>query len=86
MKKALTILLVVSLPILAHADVIAAWTFENNAIGVNNTPAPSTGVGTARSIGMDQYPTPNVGVTTDDVLLGVTADTGANGIANLSQI
>jgi hypothetical protein len=35
---------------------------------------------------MDVYPTPNVGVTTDDVLVGKNSDTGNNGVANLTQI
>ncbi|HXD00513.1 MAG TPA: PEP-CTERM sorting domain-containing protein [Verrucomicrobiae bacterium] len=69
----------------AHGSTITAWTFENNAIGVNNSPTASTGTGTASSIGMDVYPTPNVGVTTDDVVLGKNSDTGANGIANTTQ-
>jgi hypothetical protein len=30
--------------------------------------------------------TPNIGVTTDDVLAGANSDTGANGVADLSQI
>jgi uncharacterized protein (TIGR03437 family) len=70
----------------AHAGVITAWTFENDPVAVNNSPAPSTGAGTATSIGMDKYATPNVGVTTDDVLLGVTGDTGTNSSANLTNI
>ena len=70
----------------AKADVITAWTFENNAIALNNNPAPSTGSGTASSIGMATYPTPNIGVTTDDVLAGSTGDTGVNGNTNTSQI
>jgi uncharacterized protein (TIGR03437 family) len=70
----------------AQADVITAWTFENNAIALNNSPAPSTGSGTASSIGMATYPTPNIGVTTNDVLVGATGDTGVNGNTNLSQI
>jgi uncharacterized protein (TIGR03437 family) len=78
-------LLAASLPV-AQADVIAAWTFENLGIATNNNPAPSTGSGAANSIGMDQFGTPNIGVTTDDVLLGATGDTGGNGAANLSQI
>lgn len=68
-----------------HAQTIAAWSFENDAITVNNSPTPSTGAGTASSIGMDLYPTPNIGVTTDDVLLGKSSDTGANGIADTTQ-
>jgi hypothetical protein len=71
----------------AQSDpVIAAWTFENDAIAINNSPAPSTGVGTASSIGMNLYPTPNIGVTTDDVLVGKASDTGANLVANTTQI
>ncbi|MGA9777979.1 MAG: PEP-CTERM sorting domain-containing protein [Verrucomicrobiia bacterium] len=70
----------------AQSDpVIAAWNFENDAVAVNNSPAPSTGVGTASSIGMNIYPTPNIGVTTDDVLVGKASDSGANGLANTSQ-
>ncbi len=61
---------------------ITSWTFETNAVAINNSPTPTTGSGTASSLGMDVYPTPNVGVTTDDVLLGKNSDTGANGIAN----
>ncbi len=70
----------------AQADIITAWTFENNSLAVNNNPVPSIGAGTASSMGMDSFPTPNVGVTTNDVLLGVVGDTGVNGVANTSQI
>jgi uncharacterized protein (TIGR03437 family) len=70
----------------AQAGVITAWTFEDDAIAVNNSPAPSAGSGTASSLGMATYATPNIGVTTDDVLLGATGDTGANGNSNLTQI
>src|ERR1700684_925467 len=70
----------------AQADVITAWNFENNTIATNNSPIPSTGVGTATSIGMATYATPNVGVTTDDVLAGATGDTGTNGNADLPNI
>jgi hypothetical protein len=71
-----------------YSAVITQWAFENppNPIAVNNSPAPSAGAGTASSIGMDVYPTPNIGVTTDDVLNGVAGDTGGNGNADLSQI
>lgn len=85
MKKTTLTALLVASAAAAQADTIAAWTFENDAIGINNSPAPSTGSGTASSIGMNLYPTPNVGVTTDDVLAGKSSDTGANGVANLSQ-
>jgi hypothetical protein len=65
---------------------IAAWTFETNSIAVNNSPSPTTGSGTATALGMGVYPTPAVGTNTDDVLQGVTGDTGVNGVADLSQI
>jgi hypothetical protein len=69
----------------AQAQTIAAWTFENDAVAINNSPAPSSGAGTASSIGMNIYPTPNAGVTTDDVLVGKSSDTGANGVADTTQ-
>ena len=70
----------------AQAEVITAWTFENNAIALNNNPVPSVGAGAASSIGMATYGTPNVGVTTDDVLAGVAGDTGVNGNTNTGQV
>ncbi|MGD0958860.1 MAG: PEP-CTERM sorting domain-containing protein [Methylomonas sp.] len=66
----------------AQASVITAWNFENDTVAVNNSPAPSTGTGAASSWGMNVYATPNIGVTTDDVLVGKTSDTGANGLAD----
>jgi uncharacterized protein (TIGR03437 family) len=84
-SSALLAVIAASLPV-AQAGVIAAWTFENDAIAVNNTPAPSTGSGSASSIGMATYATPNIGVTTDDVLVGATGDTGSNNNADLTQI
>jgi uncharacterized protein (TIGR03437 family) len=89
MKKIMTLAAVIaaSLPVtFAQSGVITAWTFENNAIAVNNNPAPSTGAGTASSLGMATYGTPNIGVTTDDVLQGATGDTGTNNVSDLTQI
>jgi uncharacterized protein (TIGR03437 family) len=74
----------------AQADVITAWTFENNTIYTPaqpiNSPAPSVGSGTATPIGMDKYPSTVVGPTAADVLQGTAGDSGPNGAANLSQI
>ena len=70
----------------AQADTITAWNFENDTVAVNNSPAPSTGTGTASSIGMNVYATPNVGVTTDDVLVGKSSDTGANKLADITDV
>ena len=89
MKRTISLTLACALALAMRAPAqttITAWTFDNNSIAVNNSPAPSTGSGTADSIGMNIYPTPNVGVTTDDVLLGKSTDTGANGVADLTQI
>jgi len=70
----------------ASAATISEWTFESDAIATNNNPVADTGApNTAYSIGMNLYPTPNVGVTTDDVLKGAKGDTGANALADTSQ-
>jgi len=63
MKKTVSIaaLIAASLPVaFAQSSVIAGWTFENNTIAVNNSPTPSTGSGTASSLGMATYATPNI--------------------------
>ncbi|HEX4144928.1 MAG TPA: PEP-CTERM sorting domain-containing protein [Pirellulales bacterium] len=70
----------------ASATTITEWTFENDAIATNNTPVADKGApDTAYSIGMNLDPTPNVGVTQDDVVAGKNSDTGANGLADTSQ-
>jgi Immunoglobulin I-set domain len=68
------------------STTLAAWTFENDSIAVNNSPAASSGSGTASSIGMNVYPTPNIGVTQDDVVQGASSDTGNNNNADLTQV
>ena len=67
------------------STTLADWTFENLPVAVNNNPAPAVGNGSASSIGMNLYATPNIGVTTDDVLVGKASDTGANGVADTTQ-
>jgi len=69
----------------ANAQTLAQWSFENDSVAVNNSPAPSSGTGTADSIGMNLYATPNVGVTTDDVVVGKSSDTGANLVADTTN-
>ncbi len=86
MRKVVSIAALIATSLVAQAGVITAWTFENDAIAVNNSPAPSTGTGTASSIGMDKYATPNIGVTTDDIIVGATGDTGTNNNADLTNI
>src|SRR5579862_7869621 len=79
-------LLVEALEDRAVPATVAAWTFENDAIAVNNSPAPSTGTGTASSIGMTNSFNGTTSVTTDDVTLGVAGDTGTNTLADTTQI
>lgn len=70
----------------AKAQIITQWTFQNDSIANNNTPAASTGTGTADAIGMtNTYGTPGNSTNTDDVLLGTTADTGTNNNADLGN-
>lgn len=37
----------------ASADVVTQWNFQGITVGINNSPAPSTGAGTATVLGMD---------------------------------
>jgi hypothetical protein len=64
---------------------IAAWSFENNTIAVNNSPAPSTGSGTATPLGMTNTYNGTTSSPNADILLGVTGDTGSNGLADTTQ-
>ncbi|HTR43361.1 MAG TPA: hypothetical protein VMH87_17245 [Pseudomonadales bacterium] len=67
---------------------IAQWTFENIAVSsfVPN-PIPnidnSVGAVSVAALGMDTYTT---GTNAPDVLVGVSGDTGANGITNYTQV
>jgi hypothetical protein len=85
-RLSLIVVIAASMASSVQAGVIAGWTFENDAVGVNNSPAASIGTGSALSIGMNVYPTPNVGVTTDDVLVGKTSDSGNNGVSDTTNI
>lgn len=70
----------------ASATTITQWNFENDTIAVNNSPAPSTGVGTASSIGMTNSYNSTTSVTADDVIAGANGDTGGNGASDLTQV
>lgn len=50
---------------------ITQWTFENDSIATNLSPAPSSGSGTATSLGMGIYSTPAIGSNAPDLVLGV---------------
>ncbi|MGO9446680.1 MAG: PEP-CTERM sorting domain-containing protein [Thiobacillaceae bacterium] len=91
MKKIVAIAAVVATSVsvsVAHADTLASWNFENppDPIAVNNNPAPTVGTGTASSIGMSNSYNSTTATTTDDVVLGKSSDTGANGLADTSQV
>ncbi len=49
-------ILLASLPAVKAANTLTAWNFDNLAISVNGSPAPSTGLGTASAVGIsDSY-------------------------------
>jgi len=72
----------------AQAQIITQWTFENDSIATNNSPAASTGTGTADAIGMtNTYPNALGNSTnSDDVVQGATSDTGSNTVADLTKV
>ena len=73
----------------AEADTITAWNFENTpAATLTNSPVASTGTGVASVLGMtNNYPTTaSDSVATADVIAGVSADTGVDGIADTGNI
>jgi hypothetical protein len=67
------------------ASTITAWTFENDAVATNNSPAPSTGSGTASAIGMTNSYNSTTSTNTDDVVVGKSSDTGANTVADTTN-
>ena len=80
-----------------HAQVIAAWNFQNdtnttdaNGNSSDNSPTPSTldpyGTASADAIGMGVYATPSLGLNADDITTGVVGDTGTNTIADTTSI
>jgi len=75
--------------LVAHAasaqSTITAWNFNSLAAANNNSPAPTSGNGTAASLGMTNSYNSTTAVTTDDIDLGATADTGKNGIADITN-
>ena len=73
-------------PVTIPAGSIAQWTFENDPIAINNTPAPDVGVGTADAIGMTNSYNSTTSTNTDDVLAGVGSDTGTNGLSDLTSV
>lgn len=78
-------------PSLEAQTTIAGWNFNNDTVATNNSPGASTnaivsGTLSADSIGMNIYATPNIGVTQDDIVLGKTSDTGANTLADVTNV
>jgi hypothetical protein len=73
-------------PVQMPAGTIAEWTFDNSAVGANSAPAPSVGVGTAASLGMNN--TYNTSGSTDgsNIVAGVSGDTGTNTLSDLTSL
>ena len=61
-----------------HAAVITQWSFTAAASAPDNSPAPSTGSGTALTLGMtNSY---NTGNTASDDVVSTASPSGGNGI------
>ena len=63
----------------AQAATITAWTFDNNAVAVNNSPTPVTGSGTATVLGMNNTYNSTTSANNADVLSSTGSSTGASG-------
>jgi hypothetical protein len=60
----------------AQAQTITDWTFDNDAVGVNSSPAPSTGFGTATALGMSNSFNNTNSISTPDILSSAGSSTG----------
>ncbi len=76
----------------AQAATITAWTFDNLPVANNNSPAASTGTGTASALGMTNnytyatIPAVTGSVNTDDVLLNAAATPSSTGVDNVWRV
>jgi len=71
--------LLASLPGVKAATPLTAWTFDNLAIGLNSSPQPSTGLGTATALGMsNSYNNTNSISNPDIQSLAGSSSGGAN--------
>ena len=61
-------------------SAVAAWTFDNLPVAINNSPAPSTGSGTATPLGMDNSYNGTTATTTCDVLADVPGNSTGTGL------
>jgi len=61
-------------------STITAWTFDNLPVAINNSPAPSTGSGTATPLGMDNSYNGTTAQTTCDVLADVAGNSTGSGL------
>lgn len=57
-----------------NAQIITRWDFQNDAVGVNNSPAPSTGGGTAMVLGMNNTLNTVTSVAAADIFGGNSAN------------
>jgi hypothetical protein len=87
-RFALLSLLTSAVATTAHSQTttLADWTFDNiTTKTITSNPAPTSGSGTATSLGMTNSYSGTTAVTTDDIDLGTTSDTGANGLADTTN-
>ena len=74
--------LLASLSAAKAANTLIAWTFDNNAIGINSSPSPSTalnGIGTASALGMGNTFNNTNSVSNPDIQSLTGSSTGAAG-------
>jgi hypothetical protein len=62
------------------AATLTAWTFDNAAVGINSSPQPSTGLGTASALGMNNSYNNTNSISNPDIQsLAGSSSGGANG-------
>ena len=62
----------------AKATAITDWDFDSYAIGVTNSPVPSTGTGVATALGMNNSYNNTNSISTPDILSSPGASTGSS--------
>lgn len=67
-------------------STITAWTFDNLAVATNNSPTPSTGLGTATGLGMNNSYNSTNSINVDDVIGTAGSSTPGAGATNSWRI
>jgi PEP-CTERM motif len=61
----------------AHAQTLTGWTFDNDGVGANASPAPSTGFGTATALGMSNSFNNTNSISNPDILASAGSSTSS---------